>query len=553
MDTRACLCLVALLAVVSNALIEEDYEPSTCEPADSRICAEKATGSAMLQVQRQFAARHVIQGEDHSPVMTGPPPAKAQQDAMIAGFLANFQPHDFASSIPVLKAEEYIDINVSVPTVEPTLEIGTRLLTRTAANDSTSETANDSTSELAAVKLQSIRAEMAMRAFEVGDEDEELQQPVPIDENTDPSYISGSTASLDQTGYKALASICCPLEMSVFAQRLVNHLGFVVCNDGSLEGIVAWYYCANQTRTFAEMTEDVIAGADGDCAFIGTESGCPTPSSNCPWFPDTSAHRRRNCEYRKAANTTTTSPAPTVRPTTSSAPFRCERSEATALDFGGSTVTENNLGGMGPDTADPAKMTFQGIATYAGASVDLVVEASGLYTPLAVADNGVSNNHGQVNLESGNAVELTFRFQETVSGNSVRLPEFYFSILDLDQSDTMHQERVYAGGFAHALTEEFADFEAEKLTDGRTLYKSLQAGYDWDDPSDPMNLGVVADPSPTANRTVDQRHRAIMFVYRDTTEFSMTFEIMDRTGTAATLGQNFMFSGESSLMDLCPS
>lgn len=318
-----------------------------------------------------------------------------------------------------------------------------------------------------------------------------------------------------------------------------------------MQGVVAWYYCKNQTRSFSELVEETIAGADGNCAWVGNETQCPEPSPNCPYFPDTAAHRRRSCSYRKSLNTTTTTGAPGAA-TTTEAPFYCEPSKATALDFARSDVTLNNLGGQGPNADDAERLTFQGIATYEGTSVDLVVKTTSNYTLANSSDNGLHGGaFGQINLRSNNAVELEFQLQESATGDAVSLPEFYFTILDIDQSDNFHNERVYAEGFARAIESDVTDIETQLLDDGRTVFRSMQTGYTWDDPSDPLNLAVAADPND-ADHTVDQSARSVMLVFHNTSKFILTFEVTQNEGTAA-MARNLRFSGESSLLSRCPT
>jgi hypothetical protein len=368
----------------------------------------------------------------------------------------------------------------------------------------------------------------------------------------DETLISGATAELDEAGYSSVVTLCCHLEMTIYAERLVTHLGFVVCNEGSLQGAVAWYYCKNQTRSFAELVEEVIAAADGECAWVGTESKCPTISDQCPHFPDTTSHRRRNCNYRKSLATATTSAAPSAS-TTTEAPMTCDTSLATPLNFASSSVTTNNLGGQGPSKSEPLKaLVFSNIATYAGASVDLSVTSTGTYTPADSTENGLINGHGQINLQSGTSVELTFRLIDSATGTPVSLPEFYFTFLDMDHSDVHHRERLYVSNFSgHSLKEDINDFEEELLVDGRALFKSQKTGHSWDDPTDPANLQVVSDPDD-ASITVDQRMRSVMMVFRAVSEFTVTYSVAQDTGTS-TQGSNFLFTGESSLIDLCPT
>jgi hypothetical protein len=382
---------------------------------------------------------------------------------------------------------------------------------------------------------------MARRALTMDGDEEDGQSEQPADEDFDPDLISGATAELSEEGYAAVAMICCPLEMSIYTERLIEHLGFVVCNDGSLQGMVAWFYCQNQTRTFQELVDDSIAGAASECAWVGTEEQCPDMSPNCASFPDTTAHRRRTCRYRKMVNTTTT--------TTTQSTFKCNTSKAIELDFAQSTVTHNNLGGKGPGSGTE-QITYRGIGHYLNASIDLVVSAVSDYEPGNSSDNIMTGHRGQISLMSGHSVDLLFQIEYTGSKHPVTLPQFYFTWLDIDESDVQHRERIYVSGFEADITEDIQDFEREMLSDGRTLYKALEVGDTWDDPADPSQLGVIVNPAD-ATQMVDQRKRAVMLVYRHTSNFSVTLEISQKS-EATPISRNFIFSGQSKLIERCP-
>lgn len=410
----------------------------------------------------------------------------------------------------------------------------------------------------------SIRLDMALRALrDDGSTDDSTSDEQPVDDAFDPDMISGSSAELAEAGYGAVAELCCPIEMATFTERAIKHLGFVVCNEGSLQGMIAWYYCKNQTRTFQELVEDVVAGSDGECAWIGTASSCPTLSQNCPSFPDTAGHRRRSCHFRRAANTTTTTRAPpdseeekleqknvskgngsTVAPEA----FSCEPGVATDLVFRDDGVAVNNLGGLGPGTGD-GEMRFQGIGTVKAKDIDMVVQAVSDYVPMNVSENGVVDKLGQINVKSGTSVDLMFKFQDTETHNPVRLPEFYFTLLDIDQSDGQRRERIYASDYVGDVRADIQDFDAELLPDGRTLYKSQKVGGRWDDPDDPERLSIVVDKKDPSH-TVDQNQRSVMLVFRQRSQFVLTLEVT-QDGDAEPEGRNFLFAGKSSLIDFC--
>lgn len=362
-----------------------------------------------------------------------------------------------------------------------------------------------------------------------------------IDEFTDSDYISGATADLDSAGYSAIATLCCPTEMAMFAERVINHIGFVVCNKGSLAGLVAWYHCHNQTRSFAELVEEITAAASGDCAWVGTESQCPTMSNNCPHFPDILSHRRRNCLHRKALRNATTSTAPSPENVVA-----CNRENAVSLDFSSSAVSVNNLGGRGPSEG-AEEIRFQNIGVASGRSFDLVVQATTAYEPANTDDNGLVAALGRISLQSGHSVGLRFSLQDTTTNAAVTLPEFYFTLLDIDQESMHIRERIYVSSLAHYAVMEVNDIEIEEMADGRMLFKSMLAGHDWDDPTDPSNLAVVT--SSDLSDMVDQRKRAAMIVFRDISQFEISFEVT-QSGVDPS-GRNFLFGGQSNLINYC--
>jgi len=102
-----------------------------------------------------------------------------------------------------------------------------------------------------------------------------------------------SSAEFSESGYSQVALLCCPQEMSRYVERLIADRSFKVCNEGSLQSLVAWYYCDGQERTFSELKEEISSASEGDCAWIGAD-GCPKMSEECVQFPAT-AGRRRSC------------------------------------------------------------------------------------------------------------------------------------------------------------------------------------------------------------------------------------------------------------------
>jgi len=114
---------------------------------------------------------------------------------------------------------------------------------------------------------------------------------VQLDENV---QGIGSTADLNEQGYAAVAAKCCHQEMSAFAARAAEVLGYRVCELGGLHGLVHWYMGCGNTQTFAKLLDEIRDAETKTCPWVHT-SACPKRSSQCTVFPDGGEHRRRRC------------------------------------------------------------------------------------------------------------------------------------------------------------------------------------------------------------------------------------------------------------------
>merc|ERR1719218_325711 len=53
----------------------------------------------------------------------------------------------------------------------------------------------------------------------------------------------GKSASLDAEGFRAVTSLCCPMEMEVFFTKLLDSLGYNVCSVPHIQGLMHWFHC----------------------------------------------------------------------------------------------------------------------------------------------------------------------------------------------------------------------------------------------------------------------------------------------------------------------
>lgn len=106
---------------------------------------------------------------------------------------------------------------------------------------------------------------------------------------------------------------------------------------------------------------------------------------------------------------------------------------------------------------------------------------------------------GVVVVWAGTSADLTFKIQDSATKAPVVLDEFYFSILDIDSEQIRIRERVYATYGPHLVDRVLEPSDRAMtevgLDDGRTVYESTVTSGAWNNPTDPMVLGVATNPS----------------------------------------------------------
>jgi len=121
--------------------------------------------------------------------------------------------------------------------------------------------------------------------------------PCPAD--FPPNSLPGATASLDDSGYAAVALRCCHVEMEQYVRRIMDRLNFNLCEEGSLQGFLHWFDCPDDGQTLAKIEEGLRMGRSGLpplCPWLGgVGEPCPARGHNCPFVEvaEPAAHRRR--------------------------------------------------------------------------------------------------------------------------------------------------------------------------------------------------------------------------------------------------------------------
>lgn len=102
----------------------------------------------------------------------------------------------------------------------------------------------------------------------------------------DESQITGSSATLDETGYAAVAALRCATQMMAFVMRVAEELGFDVCDEGGLAGFSIWFDTPEDGKTYAALESELPGGATTNCAFlVASGVDCTPLPSTCPSYP----------------------------------------------------------------------------------------------------------------------------------------------------------------------------------------------------------------------------------------------------------------------------
>jgi len=215
-------------------------------------------------------------------------------------------------------------------------------------------------------------------------------------------------------------------------------------------------------------------------------------------------------------------------------------------DFSVATVTQNNLGGAGPDKADTQEIRYSGVAD----GIDLILTTDSDYTVNpkvkdyngrqldGAGNNGINGKFGIVNVAGGSSVDMTFTLVEAGTTTPVSIDPaqtVFFSVLDLDANKGSNKGKAY----------EFVDFttpvDSYAVTDSTSailtgnnnnLYaRSGRYGDDNDNPTDPLAMTQL------------QRDSAISITYKGRNTWGMTFG--EDNNPTAKGGRNLMFAGRA--------
>jgi hypothetical protein len=105
-----------------------------------------------------------------------------------------------------------------------------------------------------------------------------LEAPKPAS-SAAPSAASGALVSLDAKGFKEATSLCCPAEMEVFFNRLLDSLDLEVCSIPHIQGLMHWFSCVPDMDF--QYVLDIISGGNPCKYWTPRGDDCPSLSPKC--------------------------------------------------------------------------------------------------------------------------------------------------------------------------------------------------------------------------------------------------------------------------------
>merc|ERR1712048_428884 len=123
------------------------------------------------------------------------------------------------------------------------------------------------------------------------------------------------------------------------------------------------------------------------------------------------------------------------------------------LDF--TKIVNNNLGGKGPNLADPQNILFPSAGQIDGTTFDVSVEVlnPGDYEPpvgMPGNVNGLTGSLATVSVKTTEKAELKISFLTSDDGQPITLPEFKVDIFDIDYG-VYSAEHLTVSGYSDIL------------------------------------------------------------------------------------------------------
>jgi len=193
------------------------------------------------------------------------------------------------------------------------------------------------------------------------------------------------------------------------------------------------------------------------------------------------------------------------------------------------TVSQNNLGGVGPDSG-AEEIRYGNAAVVNGKAVDLVLTTDGEFKSSKPAKNGNSGPFGVLNVKCGSSVTVTMKAVDSESGAPVTLDAVALTWYDLDEGKKEKgRATVTTCGSTGAIVSANTELTVLRTGDCSSATSSV-AGTGKDNPKSPHALDAV------------QISRSLTLPFKQVSEWSSTLSL-----AKGSKGRNFLFAIEPSV------
>jgi len=193
------------------------------------------------------------------------------------------------------------------------------------------------------------------------------------------------------------------------------------------------------------------------------------------------------------------------------------------------TVSQNNLGGVGPDDG-AEEIRYGNAAVVDGKTVDLILTTDGTFKSPKPGKNGNAGPFGILNVKCGSSITLNFQVVDSESGVPVVLEAVALTWYDLDEGKKEKgRATVTTCGSTGAIVSDNSELTV-KRQGGCSTATSSTPGTGKDNPTSPHRLSSL------------QMSRALTLPFKGVSEWTSTLSL-----SKGSKGRNFMFALEPSV------
>lgn len=270
---------------------------------------------------------------------------------------------------------------------------------------------------------------------------------------------------------------------------------------------------------------------NNSCSFVHAQQLCSSLEGNDVLFNDCMFDYCLECQDEAAVNFVQQDEDDHPDPICAAGAPECAPAEvcANTVKMNTLTVTQNNLGGVGPDDG-AQEIRYSNAAVVDGRTVDLVLSTDGTFQTSKPSKNGNAGAFGALNVKCGTSVTVTMKVVDSETGGPVVLDSVALTWYDLDEGKRgKGRATVQTCGSTGAIVSQNTELTLVREGDCSSATSSVP-GTGKDNPKSPHQLNSL------------QISRALTLPFKQVSEFSSTLSV-----AKGYKGRNFLFAIEPSV------